>query len=443
MTEVEHEPAAAALERETTSVLQRLVRFNTVNPPGNERPALEYLASYVGAAGFETELLGAEEERPNLIATLPGAADGPALGFLGHVDTVLANPAEWSHDPWSGDVADGFLWGRGAIDMKSQVAAEATGAVSLASAGWRPARGRLQLMFVSDEETGGDLGAHWLTKQHPDKVHCDMLINEGAGEVFEYDGRRLYGVACAEKGIFRFRLTAKGVAGHASLPRMGDNALLKLAPVLAKLGEAGVAYDIGAVTAALLKRLGLDPADPAGAVARVAEADPALVALLEPLLGVTLTPTMVHASDKINVIPSRAEVTVDCRVPPGLGQERVQQRISEALGSSRDSVELDFIEIISGNESVIESQLMDAISRWVQVNDDGAATVPMVLAGGSDSRWFREAFPDCVAYGFFPQRHMDIFETSPLVHGADERIDVRDLGFAARFYRDIAREVLG
>jgi acetylornithine deacetylase/succinyl-diaminopimelate desuccinylase-like protein len=113
------------------------------------------------------------------------------------------------------------------------------------------------------------------------------------------------------------------------------------------------------------------------------------------------------------------------------------------LGSSRDSVELDFIEIISGNESVIESQLMDAISRWVQVNDDGAATVPMVLAGGSDSRWFREAFPDCVAYGFFPQRHMDIFETSPLVHGADERIDVRDLGFAARFYRDIAREVLG
>jgi acetylornithine deacetylase/succinyl-diaminopimelate desuccinylase-like protein len=432
-----------ALERETTSVLQRLVRFNTVNPPGSERPALEYLAAYVGGAGFQTELLGAEQERPNLVATLSGAADGPTLGFLGHVDTVLADPAEWSHDPWSGDVADGFLWGRGAIDMKSQVAAEAAGAVALASSGWRPSRGRLRLMFVSDEETGGELGARWLTEQHPDKVRCDMLINEGAGEVFQYGGRRFYGVCCAEKGIFRFKLTARGVAGHASLPRMGDNALLRLAPVLAKLDEAGVAYDIGTVPAALLKGLGLDPGDPAAAVARIAEAAPALVALIEPLLGVTLTPTMVHASDKINVIPSRAELTVDCRVPPGLGQERVQQRIAEALGSSGEAVELAFTEIITGNESVIESPLMDAISRWVQANDAGAATVPMVLAGGSDSRWFRQAFPDCIAYGFFPQRHMDLVETSPLVHGADERIDVRDLGFAARFYRDIAREVLG
>jgi acetylornithine deacetylase/succinyl-diaminopimelate desuccinylase-like protein len=443
MTEVEREPVSAALERETTSVLQRLVRFNTVNPPGNERPALEYLSSYVGAAGFETELLGADEERPNLVATLPGAADGPTLGLLGHVDTVLADPAEWSHDPWSGDVADGFLWGRGAVDMKSQVAAEAAGAASLASAGWRPARGRLRLMFVSDEETGGDLGARWLTEQHPDKVRCDMLINEGAGEVFEYDGRRLYGVCCAEKGLFRFKLTARGVAGHASMPRMGDNALLKLAPVLAKLGETGVAYDIGAISAALLKGLGHDPDDPAGAVAQIAEADPALVALIEPLLGVTLTPTMAHASDKINVIPSRAEIRVDCRVPPGLGQERVQQRVAEALGSSGEAVELAFTEITPGNESVIESPLMEAISRWVKANDVGAETVPVLLAGGSDSRWFRAAFPDCVAYGFFPQRHMDIFETSPLVHGADERIDVRDLGFAARFYRDIAREVLG
>jgi len=443
MTEVERESMTSNLERETTSVLQRLVRFNTVNPPGNERPALEYLASYVGAAGFETELLGAEEQRPNLIATLPGAADGPTLGLLGHIDTVLADAAEWTHDPWSGDVADGFLWGRGAIDMKSQVAAEAVGAVALASSGWRPARGQLRLMFVSDEETGGGLGARWLSEQHPDKVRCDMLINEGAGEVFEYGGRRLYGVCCGEKGLFRFRLTARGVAGHASLPRMGDNALLKLAPVLAKFGEAGMAYDVGAVPAALLKGLAQDPNDPAGAVARIAQTDPALAALTEPLLGVTLSPTMAHASDKINVIPSRAEVKVDCRVPPGLTQDRVQQRIAEALGTTLESVELDFIDVIPGNESTVESPLMDAISRWVQDNDAGAGTVPVVLAGGSDSRWFRAAFPDCVAYGFFPQRHMDLLQTSPLVHSADERIDVRDLGFAARFYHDIARELLG
>jgi acetylornithine deacetylase/succinyl-diaminopimelate desuccinylase-like protein len=443
MTEVEREIAPAALEREATSVLQRLIRFNTVNPPGNERPALEYLESYLGSAGFETALLGAKEDRPNLVATLAGAADGSTLGFLGHVDTVLADASEWSHDPWSGDVADGFVWGRGALDMKSQVAAEAAGAVSLAASGWRPARGRLRLMFVCDEETGGDLGARWLTEQHPNKVRCDMLLNEGAGEVFEYDGRRLYGVACAEKGIFRFKLTARGVAGHASLPRMGDNALIKLAPVVAKLGEASLPYDLTTVTTALLEGLGQDSGDPAAALARIADSSPALAPLVEPLLGVTVTPTMVHASDKINVIPSRAELRVDCRVPPGLGQQRVEQRIAQALGSSRETVELEFTEIVGGNESAIESPLMDAISRWVAANDAGAATVPIVLAGGSDSRWFREAFPDCVAYGFFPQRHMDIFETSPLVHAPDERIDVRDLGFASRFFREIARELLG
>lgn len=431
------------LEPEATRVLQGLVRFNTVNPPGNERAALEYLASYVGEAGFETELLGASEERPSLIATLAGHGGGPTLGFLGHVDTVLADASEWSHDPWSGDLADGFLWGRGAIDMKSQVAAEAVGAVSLATRGWRPARGTLKLMFVCDEETGGELGAHWLTEHHPEKVRCDLLINEGAGEVIEYDGRRLYGVCCAEKGLFRFKLTAHGVAGHSSLPRMGENALAKLAPVLAKLTEARLDYDINPIATALLRKLGEDPDDPAGATRRIAQASPALAALVEPLLGVTMVPTMVHASDKINVIPSRAEVKVDCRVPPGLGKDQVERKIAQVLGENRADVELDFTQIIPGNESAMESPLMDTISRWVEANDQGAATVPVVLAGGSDSRWFRAAFPDCIAYGFFPQSNMTVLETGPLVHGADERIDVRDLGLAARFYAAIAREVLG
>jgi acetylornithine deacetylase/succinyl-diaminopimelate desuccinylase-like protein len=172
------------LQRETTEVLRRLVRFNTVNPPGNERPAIEYLAAYLREAGFRTELLAAADERPNLIADLDGSTDGPTLCYLGHVDTVLADPAEWTHDPWSGDVTNGFLWGRGALDMKSQVAAEAVGAAALARQGWRPARGQLKLVFVADEETGGELGAQWLTSAHPDKVRCDMLINEGAGEVF-------------------------------------------------------------------------------------------------------------------------------------------------------------------------------------------------------------------------------------------------------------------
>src|SRR3954451_4919486 len=171
------------LLQETTDVLQRLVRFNTVNPPGNERPAIEYLAEYLKQAGFETELLAAEDERPNLVATLSAETngDGPTLLYLGHVDTVLAEPSEWRHDPWSGDVADGYLWGRGALDMKSQVAAEAVAGAEPARRGWRPANGHLKLVFVSDEETGGEFGAQWITTTLPDQVRCDMLLNEGAG----------------------------------------------------------------------------------------------------------------------------------------------------------------------------------------------------------------------------------------------------------------------
>jgi acetylornithine deacetylase/succinyl-diaminopimelate desuccinylase-like protein len=431
------------LQEETTAVLQRLVRFNTVNPPGNERPAIEYLAAYLDAAGFETEILGAVEERPNLVATLNGSADGPTLCYLGHVDTVLADAADWEHDPWSGDVADGFLWGRGALDMKSQVAAEAVAAATLAKGGWHPQRGALKLVFVSDEETGGDLGAQWLCNEHPDKVRCDMLLNEGGGEHFEFAGKRHYGVCCAEKGIFRFKLTARGSAGHASLPRTGDNALLKLGRVLQRLSERQPSYDVTEGPAALLRGLGGDPADPQAAVAKIAEAAPQLLTFIEPMLGVTLTPTMAHASDKINVIPARAYVKVDCRVPPGHDEETASKRIEEVLGGRTPEFEFEFTETVVGNSSPVKTELMSAIERWVAQNDSDATTVPVILPGFSDSRWFREAFPECVAYGFFPQRYQNLLDSAPLVHNADERIDVRDLGFAARCYADLARELLG
>ncbi|MGI8863584.1 MAG: M20/M25/M40 family metallo-hydrolase [Solirubrobacteraceae bacterium] len=434
---------SSQLQNETTEVLAELVRFNTVNPPGNERPAIEHLERYLAAAGFETEILGTSESRPNLVANLQGAADGPTLVFLGHVDTVLADPSEWRHDPWSGDVEDGFLWGRGALDMKSQVAAEAVAGAALARAGWRPARGTLRLVFVSDEETGGEIGAQWLCKQHPDKVRCDMLLNEGGGEVFEYDGQRRYGVCCAEKGIFRFTITATGAAGHASLPKTGDNALLKLGPVLLKLAGAESSFNVTDGPAALLRGLGQDPGDPAAALEQIGAQAPALLTFLEPMLGVTLTPTMAHASDKVNVIPSRASVKVDCRVPPGLGEDAASARIKEVLGDLYDQVQIQFTETVTGNQSPIDTPLMGTIERWIAANDPGAATVPVILPGFSDSRWFREAFPECVAYGFFPQRHQTLLEAAPLVHNADERIDVRDLGFAAACYADLATELLG
>ncbi len=431
------------LQSESTEVLGELVRFNTVNPPGNERPAIEYLDGYLSAAGFQTEILAERPDRPNLVATLHGSGDGPTLCLLGHVDTVLADASEWSHDPWSGEIADGFLWGRGSLDMKSQVAAEAVAGAALAREGWRPRSGTLKLVFVCDEETGGDLGAHWLTDAHPDKVRCDMLLNEGGGESFQYGGRRHYGVCCAEKGIFRFNVTALGAAGHASLPRTGDNALLKLAPVLAALADQPDSFELTEAPAALLRGLGEDPEDPAAALDRIGAADPRLRTLVEPMFGVTLTPTMSSASAKINVIPSRAQVRIDCRVPPGLGEEAVARRIAQVLGEESDQLRIKFTEQVVGNASPTESELMRAIDGWVRANDEDAGTVPVILPGFSDSRWFRDAFPECVAYGFFPMRHQTLLEAAPLVHNADERIDVRDLGFATRFYSDLVGELLG
>ena len=434
--------SAAGAADEAKELLQALIRFDTVNPPGKEQAAQEHLAAHLQAAGFECELLAAVEGRPNLVARLRGAAPGPTLCYLGHVDTVLANPAEWSHDPWSGDEADGFIWGRGALDMKSQVAAEVAAAASLARSGWRPPRGELLVVAVVDEETGGSLGAQWLTEKHPEKVRCDMLLNEGGGAVFEYGEppRRCYGVCCAEKGVFRFSLRTSGVAGHASMPAMGENALLKMAPLLERLAARQPRYRPTEVPLAFLEGIGEDPGDPAGALARLGAADRRLAVMFEPMLGVTFTPTRISASEKINVIPSVAELKVDCRVPPGLGAEEVLADVEDVLGTGDWSFE--FSEQVVGNGSPLRSELMDELTAWISERDPGARTVPVILPGFTDSRHFRLAFPECAAYGFFPHRHQTMLESAPLVHGADERIDVRDLAFATEMYGDLAVRLL-
>ncbi len=435
------------LGAEAEELLASLIRFNTVNPPGNERAAQEYLAAHLTEAGFECELLGAEPERPNLVARLrptdADAPEGPTLCYLGHVDTVLADPAAWTHDPWSGEVVDGFLWGRGALDMKSQVAAEIAAAASLARSGWRPTSGELLIVAVVDEETGGSLGAEWITKSHPEKVRCDMLLNEGGGAVFEYGGARRYGVCCAEKGVFRFTLSTSGVAGHASMPGMGDNALLKMGPVLERFAARQPSFQLTDEPLAFLRGIGEDPDDPRGSLERLQAVDPRLAIMFGPMLGVTFTPTRISASEKINVIPSRAELKVDCRVPPGLGEDEVRAGIAEVLGAEDDTWSIEFTERVVGNRSPVASSLMDTISTWISERDPGAQAVPVVLPGFTDSRHFRLAFPECVAYGFFPQRHQTLPESAPLIHGADERIDVRDLAFASELFRDVAVRILG
>jgi acetylornithine deacetylase/succinyl-diaminopimelate desuccinylase-like protein len=431
------------LQAEATDVLSRLIQFDTVNPPGNERACQEWLKAYLEDAGLACELHAADEapERPNLVARLPGDAPGPALGYLSHVDTVLADAADWQLDPWSGAVHDGAVWGRGAVDMKSQTAAEAVAVAHLARNGWRPARGELKLIAVVDEETGGRLGARWLTEHRPDLARVDYLLNEGGGAVIPYGDRRLYGVCCAEKGTFRFRVRARGRAGHASVPALADNALLKLLPALERLGTGRAEYDVVDAPRAFLEAIGEDPSDPGGALDRVRAAEPRLAAMLESWLGATFAPTLISAGEKINVIPARAEFAVDCRLPPGLGADVAQRRALELLGSV-DGLEVDFTEAVVGNSSPPDSPLMDAIDGWLADADASGEAVPVVLPAFTDSRWFRAAFPDCVAYGFFPQRHQTLYASWPLMHSADERLDVRDVGFATQFFADLPRRLL-
>ena len=251
------------MQAEAVQVLQQLLRFNTVNPPGAERAAQEYLAGLLRGAGLEVTLAGPDPERPNLVARLRGRAPGPVLGLLSHVDTVGADPVGWRHDPWSGALDDGCVWGRGALDMKSQTAAEVVAVTTLARSGWRPAAGDLVLIRVDGR--GGrrhrrDLALRARARSSCAATTCSTRATARASPVGD---ERFYGVSLGEKGVFRFTLHTDGVAGHASMPNIADNALLKLAPLLERMGARRPGWDVTPGPAALFSRLGL-PLDGGG-----------------------------------------------------------------------------------------------------------------------------------------------------------------------------------
>ena len=426
-----------SLRDEAVGLLQQLLRLNTVNPPGNETLAAELLREYLVANGVEVELYARAPERANLVARLRGG-DGPSLCFLSHTDTVIADPVEWSRDPWSGDLADDHVWGRGALDMKNQVAASAVAIASLAREGFKPP-GEIVFVAAADEEVGESYGLEWLCNEHPDAVRVDYAINEGGGERVEFGGRAFYLCATAEKMSSPLKVIVHGRSGHASMPGIADNALVKAAPLIERLAAYRPEASIGPEVAGFLDAvLGEQP--PADEVlARLAALDRHAAETIEPLLSFTLSPTMIEASERRNVIPGTVELVVDRRLLPGQTPEELEPLMREILGDGGD-YDVETIERYGGTRSELDTPLWRAISDWVEEADPGAKLAPLCCSGFTDSHWLRDAF-GTVAYGFFPMRTMEMELAARLIHSADERTHVDDLGLGVEFLRAAARSL--
>jgi acetylornithine deacetylase/succinyl-diaminopimelate desuccinylase-like protein len=352
---------------------------------------------------------------------------------------VLADPDEWSVDPWSGDLRDGEVWGRGALDMKSQVAANAVAIASLAREGFRPG-GDLIFAATADEELGEGIsyGLEWLCEAHPDAVRCDYAVNEGGGDRVELGGRVLYLCATAEKRSSPFVLDVHGRSGHGSMPGIADNALVKAARLITRLGEFSPQPRLLPETEGFLAAIGDRMPSPDDALAAARAIDPVAAEMVEPLLGLTVSPTMIEASTKRNVIPGRCEVTVDCRLLPGQSEAEADRIVRAWLGEG--DYEVEWRDAQGGTRSELDTPLWSAIASFVSGIEPGARIAPICVAGFTDSHWLREAF-GTVAYGFFPMRTMSPELAARLIHSADERIPVDDLELGVEFLRHAAQAV--
>ena len=430
---------AVSLRQEVTELLQELIRIDTTNPPGNETAAAELLRDYLEESGVQCELYAKIPERANLVARIPGRGDGPRFLLLSHTDVGLADASEWSADPFGGELRDGEVWGRGALDMKGQVAAEAVAIASLAREGFEPS-GDLIFCATADEEVGAGFGASWLCEEHSDAVRCDYLVNEGSGDRVELGGKPYFLCSVAEKMSAPFRLRVLGRSGHASMPGIADNALVKAAPLISALGAYKPERHLIPEVAALIETVtGERPTSPDAVLESARAVAPLLAEMVEPLLSMTLSPTMATASQKRNVIPAVCEIVVDSRLLPGMTPDEQHAIVRKVLGEG--DYELEVLESHGGTRSAIETPLWDAVSSWVESVDSGARPAPICVAGFTDSHWFREAF-GTVAYGFFPSRVMPIETAARLIHSADERVPVEDLELGVSFMRHAAQTVL-
>jgi len=441
----------ARLHEEVIEVARDLIRLDTTNARepglGNETLCAEYLAGYLRGAGVEVDLVAREPHRANLVARIPAASprDEPvSLAFVGHTDVVPADPRDWTHPPFEAVLDDdGWLWGRGAVDMKNEVAARAVAMAELARSGFRP-RGDLWFIAVADEEDGiAEVGMRWLLRERPD-IRPTHSVNEGGGErLLLTDGREVVCYSVGEKGTLPVQVTAVGEAGHASVPTLGRNAVPLLARLLPRLGDGMPEPNPAPQAVAMLRALlGRDEPDLAAALADADRLHPGLGDTIRSLMGSTLAPTMLWGSTKRNVMPARATVEIDCRTLPDTTPADVEARVRSLLGTDIP-YELSWPEELTpASASPVDGVVPSAIAAFLAAEGDEATLLPTLCTGFTDSNYLRAA-GGTHAYGFSPFRATpsDVLEAG--YHNADERVHVDDLLLSTRFHIDLAQRVLG
>ncbi len=444
------EAAWRALEREVLDLFTALLRVDTVN--GNETACATILRDYLGDNGIDGVMLGELADRQNLVARLQGSRPGPTLTLMGHLDVVPADAAEWSVPPFGGVVKDGYVWGCGATDMKNQVAAEAVALARLKRSGADFA-GAITYAATADEENGEFCGVQWLCRERPDLLRCDYLINEGMGGLWlPVDGRKVFLLAVGEKAFAQFRVRTRGRGGHGSVPQKERSAVIDVARAVVALGLADPPAIVSPMTASFIDALVTDgdlrarlkdPATARAAGAELRAADPELASLIEPLFGATLTPTILHAGEAVNVIPTHAEAEIDCRILPEMSADETRELIAAVLDPLDIDWEFEWVDLTEPNASAAPSPLSESIERVLRGDVPDAVITPMTSGSFTDSRWVREAYPDCVAYGFAPY----VAESLHAMRGGrdhepDERILVEDVTYQALFFERLARDLL-
>lgn len=433
------------LHPEVVELTQDLIRLDTSNAPGNETLAAEHLKDFLEDAGIDCVLVARDADRANLVARIRGTdPQAQSLAFVGHTDVVPVDVRDWTHPPFAAVIDDdGWLYGRGAIDMKNEVAARAVAIKELARQGWQP-KGDLWFLAVADEEDGtADVGMRWLLETRTD-IRPDLSINEGGGERLDLvDGRSVINVGVGEKGTYPARVTALGEAGHGSTPSLGNNAVPLLAEILLRVGKGMPTPQRSELVDQMLTVLIGSPGDDLDeALVRAGMLHPELEHFLPALVGTTMAPTMLGGSTKRNVMPSRAWVELDCRLLPGTTERDVEREVRQRLGDGL-AYELSWPEqLVAGSSSPADGPVIDAITAFLKDEGVDAQVLPSLGTGFTDSVYLRAA-AGTAAYGFSPFLSTPAEVIATGYHNADERIHVDDLLLSTRFHLDLARRILG